>query len=205
MIWLIVLIGGVMAVGMVFRVSSQGGTGNGAGFFDYQFQSRIFPSVEGDPSIFYIELEGRAPKRFKLYGGVSPVYDRISMNWELHSDYEGRPEGHVIFHFDSNTVSDRGASAPLNVESMLAIMEIPDRPANRLTLQYLLDILESYHSGRLPRPSHHHYTLEDPMSGNLKHVARGYIVRYPILSWVGIWILTIPVFYSIRRMTSCKL
>lgn len=201
-IWLAVLIGGVQVVGTVFGRSSQGGTGNGAGFFDYSFRSHFFPSVEGDPSVSDIELEGRAPRRFKVYGGVSPVYDQIFMKWSLNSGYEGRPEGNVLFNLESDTISDRDVSVPLDIEHLLAVMEIPDRPANRLTLQYLLDVLEDCHSGQLPRPRHHGYTLQDPMSGRMQHVALGFMVNYPILTWVGLWIIAIPVFYTIKRITS---
>jgi hypothetical protein len=201
-IWLAVLIGGMQVVGTVFRRSSQGGTGNGAGFFDYSFQSHFFPSVEGDPSISDIELQGRAPRRFKVYGGVSPVYDHISMKWSLNSGYEGRPEGRLLFDLDSDTIVDRDVRVPLDIEHLLATLEIPDRPANRLTLQYVLDVLEDCHTGQLPRPSHHGYTLQDPMFGRMRHVALGYKVNYSILTWVGIWILAIPVFYTTKRITS---
>ncbi len=201
-IWLTVLVGGILSVGTVFRQSSQGGTGNGAGFFDYFFRSHFFPSEEGDPSISYIELKGRAPRRFKVYGGVSPVYDEISMKWSLNSGYEGRPEGRVLFHLHSDTISDRDVCVPLDIEHLLAAMEIPDRPANRVTLQYLLNVLEDCHTGQLPRPSHHGYNFEEPMPGSMQHVARGFMVNYSVLRWVGIWILAIPVFYTVKRITS---
>jgi hypothetical protein len=197
-IWLVVLIGGIEVVGTVFGRTSQGGTGNGAGFFDYSFQSLFFPSVEGDPSISDIELEGRAPRRFKVYGGVSPVYDQISMTWSLNPGYEGRPEGRLLFDLDSDTIVDRDVRVPLDIEYLLAALEIPDRHANRLTLQYVLDVLEDCHTGQLPRPSHHGYTLQDPMSGGMRHVALGFMMSYSILTWVGIWILAITVFYTTK-------
>lgn len=201
-IWLAVLVGGILAVGTVFRRSSQGGTGNGAGFFDYSFRSNYFPAMEGDPSISYVELEGRAPRRFKVYGGVSPIYDTMSLKWNLNSGYEGRPEGHVLLNLDSHTISDGEGSVPLDIEHLIAVIGIPDRPANRVTLQYLLNVLEDCHTGQLPRPSHHGYNFEDPMPGRMQHVALGFMLNYFILTWVGIWILAIPIFYTIKRITS---
>jgi hypothetical protein len=201
-IWLAVLVAGILAAGAVFKQSSQGGTGNGAGFFDYSFRSTYFPAMEGDPSISCVELEGQAPRRFKVYGGVSPIYNTMSMKWSLNSGYEGRPEGHVLLDLNSDTICDGEGSVPLDSEHLIAVIGIPDRPANRVTLQYLLNVLEDCHTGQLPRPSHHGYNLKDPMPGRMQHVALGFMVNYSILTWVGTWILAIPVFYTIRRITS---
>lgn len=197
--WLAVLITGVWVVGFVFRSTCQGGTGNGAGFFHYYFRSQFFLSLEGDPSISHFELEGRAPRRFKVFGGVSPVYDKVSMKWSLNPGHEDRSNGQVLLNLDSHTISAREADVPLDIEHLLAVLEIPDRPANRLILQYLLDFLDDCHTGQLPRPSHHGHKLEAPMFGSMQHAALGYMMSYSTLTWVGIWALAIPVFHTIKR------
>lgn len=201
-IWLAVLVVGVWAVGFVSFKTSQGGTGNGAGFFDYSFRSCYFPAFEEDPSMSMIELEGRAPRRFKVFGGVSPVYDAISLKWSLHSGYSGRPKGQVSLHLASETLTDGDRSVPLDVEHLLEVIGIPDRPANRDTLRYLMKVLEDCRTGRLPRPNHHGYELEEPMPGSMRHAALGYMVSYPVLAWVGLWLLAIPAFYTTKRMTN---
>lgn len=178
-------------VGWVFQRTCQGGTGNGAGIFHYSYRCDIFPDVEGDPSLEYVALDGQAPKRFMMYGGVSPVYDRISMKWSLHPGYVGRSEGKVVLDLASNTINEAGHSVALDSDRLLDVLGIPDRPANRATLKYLLDTLDDCHKGRVPRPSHLGYHLEQPMPGYMQHVALGYSVDYYLLTWVGIWSLAV--------------
>ena len=201
-IWLAVLVGGVLTVGFLFQRTCQGGTGNGAGFFNYSFRCEFFSNAEEDPSISYVELEGQAPRRFKFYGGVSPIYETISMKWSLNTGYVGRPEGHILLNLAKNTINDDGRSVPLDSNRLLEVMGIPDRLGNRATLKYLLDILRDCHTGQLPRPSHFSYRLEEPMPGSICHVAHGYKVDYYVLTWGGIWLVAIPVFYTIKRLTS---
>jgi len=201
-IWLAVLVGGILTVDFVFRRTCQGGTGNGAGIFNYAFNCDILPDIEEDPSISYVVLQGQAPGRFKFYGGVSPIYDTISMKWSLNTGYVGRPEGHILFNLASDTIDDEGRIVPLDSDHLLEVIGIPDRPANRATLKYLLDILRDCHTGHLPKPSHFSYKLKEPMSVIIRHVALGYRVDYFTLTWGGIWLLAISVFYTIKRITS---
>lgn len=71
---------------------------------------------------------------------------------EFNFGHEDRLNGHVLLNLDSHTISAREAAVPLDIEHLLAVLEIPDQPANRLTLQYLLDVLDDCHTGQLPRP-----------------------------------------------------
>ena len=201
-IWLAVLVGGILTVGVVFRRTCQGGTGNGAGIFNYEFNCDIFPDIEEDPSISYVVLQGQAPRRYKCYGGVSPIYDTISMKWSLNAGNLGRPEGHILLDLASAAIDDEGRIVPLDSDHLLEVIGIPDRPANRATLKYLLDILRDCHTGQLPKPSHFSYRLKEPMPVTIRHVALGYRVDYFTLSWGGIWLLAISVFYTIKRITN---
>lgn len=201
-IWLAVLVIGIWVVGFVFRSTCQGGTGNGLGLFRYSYELDLFPAVDGDPSFSHVELEAQAPQRFKVFGGISPRYDAISMKWELNNGYEGRPEGHILINLLEGDLVDGGRRLDLNSDNLLSVTGVPDRPANRITLEYLLGIFEDARTGQLPRPSHFSYTPEDPMLGRIQHVALGFMLNYSILSWVGIWTLAAIATITTKRITS---
>lgn len=200
-IWLAVLVIGVWVVGFIFRSTCQGGTGNGLGFFRYSYEFHLYPAVDGDPSFSYIELEAQAPQRFKLYGGVSPMYDTISMKWKLYTGYEGRKEGHILIKPKGGYIVDGGRRLDLTIDNLLSVTGITDRPANRITFEYLLGIFAKARTGHLPRPSPHAYIPEEPMIGRIQHVARGYMLNYSILSWVSIWLLIAIVTVTKKRIT----
>ncbi len=137
MIWIAVLVGGAMAVGMVFKRTSQGGTGNGLGLFRYSYEFDLFPAIDDDPSFSHIQLNAEAPQRFKLYGGVSPKYETISMKWELPPGYEGRSEGHILINLTDSVIHDNGRTFDLNSDNLLKVTGVQDRSANRITIEYL--------------------------------------------------------------------
>lgn len=198
--WLVVLFYGLWMVDVVFRSTCQGGTGDGVGFFDHSFRYYSLPDVEGDPSIAYIELEGQAPKRFMFDGGVSPAYDKVTMKWCLHDGYVGRPKGELSLNLANQTIDHEGRSVPLDNDHLLKVMQIPDRTENRVTLGLLLDALKVCHAGQLPKPSHFSREIKDPMQGNIQHGAHGYSVSYSTLTWIGIWMLMIIVYYTRKRI-----
>lgn len=200
-IWLVVLIGGAVIVDFLCWTTDQGGTGNGVGFFRYRLRCNFFPfGVGEDPSIARIRLEAEAPARFMFYGGVSPAYETISMEWALQPDYEGRAEGRMVFDLVNDTIRIDGRRIPLDSGHLREILGIPDRPENLATLKYLLDFLDRCHTGRVSKPSHFVIEAEEPMLGTIRHAALGRRAPYPIVTWTGIWLLMVTTFYTRKRI-----
>ena len=206
-LWTALLLGGAKLVSVVTFNTGLAGSGAGVGAFAYWFQCKLEPDpiYHGqDKSVGgLITIEGRAPSRFKFDGGISPAYEKVSLEWILYSGgATGRSEGQVDIDLRENRIRKDGEPLPLEPSSLARVLAIDDSPANAVFLTALFDFLTDCRSGNIPRPRHHPYSFEDPIEGQMQHFAMGPSIRYPVIIWFSIWLVLLVATHLIPWLTS---
>ena len=205
-LWTALLLGGAKVISVVTFNTGLAGSGAGIGSFSYWFRCSLEPnSVYGgqDESVGgFITIEGTAPSRFKFNGGVSPTYDKVALEWHLYSGgAAGLTEGQAEIDLLADEIRTDDKLFPLELPGLARALGIDDSPANGVFLNALFDFLRDCRSGDIPRPRHHTRRFDDPIGGQLQHFATGASIRYPIISWFGIWLMLLVATYLIPGLT----
>ena len=172
--------------------------------FEYRFRAYLFPRFDVDSSFDYIELQALAPKRFMWNGNVSSSYDFVSMNWSANDGSLDRQKGELQFNLRKNTMTFVGRELQISAPHFFELTKMSDDPANRQILDYLMRFLEDAKSGKLPKPSHHSYEINEIAEGDLQHFASGYSMRYSTAVWPILWAVALIVFYRMKWKTKEK-
>ena len=205
LLWAALLLGGAKVVSIVTFHTGLGGAGAGVGLFSYRFRCTLSPEPNFNEETVggMLIIEGRAPKRFRLFGGTSPAYEAVSMGWWLNAGVtSGESEGRANLNLVNDKIEVSGRSSPLDASNLKEILRLSDSQPNNEFISNLLNFLSECRSGELPRPRHHTRQLDKPIKGYMQHFAIGYSIRYPILCWVGLWLIILAVFYTSKRITS---
>ena len=195
--WVTLLAAGVKAVSII-TLETDAGSGNGAGVFSYSFRSHFdsgLPTRHLGQLFGRVTIEGGAPSRFKSYGGVSPVYDQVTLHWYVHGDEISERKTEV--NLQANEIDADGRSVALSASSLAEIFGIEDLSPRPIILSALMDFLNDCRTGELPRPAHHPYQFDHPLRWEMQHVAVGNRVRYSVIGWIGVWLGLLIAIYLI--------
>lgn len=203
---MVLVIGGAEAIAYTTLHTGIAGSGAGIGSFSYQFECTLEPdsvhvgetrSVGG-----VIIIRGSAPRRFKFHGGVSPVYDQVTLQWMLYFvGASGRSEGYARVDLLANEIRTGGKAFPLEQSGMARALGIDNPQSNCVFLDALFDFLNDCKSGDIPRPGHHPRRIEGPVEGDLVHVASGSMIRYPVVIWFGICLVLVVAACLLPRLS----
>lgn len=193
--WILLLIGGAWVVAAVTYHTGLPGSGAGVGRFSYWFRYTLEPyshEIGDDELIGMVTIEGTAPVRFMVDGGKSPEYREVSMEWAMFSGvHGGETEGTCTVDLREKQIVSGADRHPLDQSSLHSLFGLA--VVSKQSDQFLDDVLSKLEAaalGTIPRPRHHTYYFEEPPTrGRLQHFAHGDAVRYPILIWVGVWLL----------------
>ncbi|MCW1926522.1 hypothetical protein OKA05_28480 [Luteolibacter arcticus] len=195
--WVALFFAGVWVVSVVTSHSAMAGAGAGMGRFSYWFRFTLepYPSGGGDDELMgRVIIEGRAPPRWMKFGGVSPRYREVSLEWAMFSGVRvGETGGTCSIDLTKHEIVSGADRLPLDRENLGRLFGFAVAPEESMGfLDELLGRLEECRSGTLPRPRHHTYRFDEgPIRGRLQHFASGFSLSYPELVWAGVWLFMV--------------
>jgi len=205
--WTLLLLGGALVVSKVTYHTGLPGSGAGVGSFSYWFRYTLEPhsaEVLDDELIGFVKIEGKAPRRFMSRGGRSPKYEEVSMEWAMFSGvHGGKTEGTCSVDLNNKQIIDGANRIPLGQSSLRSLigLEVHSEQSVQL-LNGIHSKLEAAALGAMPRPRHHTYYFEEPLTrGRLQHFALGSSARFPVLIWAGIWLILLLAAFIIKKAT----
>lgn len=203
--WILLLLGGAWIVSEATYHTGLPGSGAGVGHFSYRFFYTLEPNSDAtldDKLSGYVKIQGRAPSRFMVNGGKSPVYHEVTMEWALSTHIQdGGTGGTCTIDLSEMQIVAGSERLPLEQSSLRSLfgLEITSKQSDQF-LDDLQSTLEGAALGTIPPPQHHVYSFEDSATqGILQHQAIGRAVRFPVLIWTGIWILLILATVIIKK------
>lgn len=206
--WALLLFGGAWVVDGATFTLTMSGAGHGVGLFFYRFVYSLYIFDElPDDIAGLIVIKGQTPSRFQWDGSHSPEYEEVHITWDFQIGTGRRATtGACFINLSRNEIALGDDHIPLDVSGLRRLFDLDPSPANEDKLvAKLLSILSACQSGTLPRPRHHSYHFEENfIRGRLQHGAGGRAIRYPILVWVGIWLVLLlkSAFTKANRLTA---
>ncbi len=165
------------------------GSGAGTGVFSYWFRAsfRVGSNFENDLGVSgCINVEGNAESRFMIWGHASPRYRTVEIEWVMFR--HGESTGQAVIDLKEMQISHGTQTSPLNADTLGSLIGFPNTSNGRnVMVTSLMDFLQSAGQGTLPPPSHHSYSLPEPIPGRMQHFATGSSLRPLELIWIVAW------------------
>lgn len=200
--WVALLFLGKSVVSSVTDHTGLPGSGAGTGFFSYWFRYTLNTHLDdGDHYVsVLISIEGKAPKRFRVGGGVSPHYEEVKFEWSVFSPSDDS-QGDATVLLNANQIQAGDKRFDLDAIGLADLLGLNfEAKQERVLVENLLAILNECATGSMPRPRHHTYYFEDPVDGRLQHFALGGpSFRTPTLIWLGLWLGLVIATVTIKR------